>query len=54
MKKMIIKRKCNNDEELKYWIMDTLKYAQSEFCRDKYKVSGYIKDDYYIVTVVEI
>lgn len=54
MKKMIVKRKVKDQEDLMYWIKDTLTFAMSEFGKDNCIVSGYITDDdYYIVTVVE-
>ena len=53
MRKMIVKRKCKSEDELRYWIKDTLRFASEEFGWDGFICSGSVEDDYYIMVVVE-
>lgn len=53
MRKMIVKRKCKSEDELRYWVKDTLKFAGSEFGWDNFIFSGHVEDDYHVLVVIE-
>lgn len=53
MRKMIVKKKCVDENDLKYWIRDILSFAGSEFGWDNFVASGHIEDNYHVLVVVE-
>lgn len=54
MRKMIVKRKCKNEDELRYWVKDTLRFASEEFGWDNFVFTGQVEEDgYYMIVVVE-
>ena len=51
--KMIVKRKCMNEDELKYWVDDVFKLASSEFGWDHFVFSGHVEDNYHVMVIIE-
>lgn len=53
MRKMIVKRKCSSEDELRYWVDDIFTFAGKEFGWDKFIFSGHVEDDYHVLVVIE-
>lgn len=53
MRKMIVKRKCMDEAELKYWIDDIFKFAGKEFGWDNFIFSGHVEDNYHVMVIIE-
>jgi len=53
MKKMIFKRKCMSEDELRWWVKDVLKYTSTVFGCDNFIISGHTDEDFYVIVAVE-
>lgn len=53
MRKLIAKKICRDEIELKAWVQDILQFSASEFGWDGFICSGCVKGDYHIITVIE-
>lgn len=53
MRKLIAKKVCVDEIDLKAWIHDILTFSASEFGWDGFICSGCVKDNIYTITVVE-